>query len=76
MNKPEKPILEMFEVKVEATIPCQFIYRIMAENANDAISKIDKQQPSSFKPHLNKKKKIKATAYTPGTIVIKATKTF
>lgn len=75
-KKNNNPILEMFEVKVEAMVPCSFTYRIMAENPEDAIKKIDKHHPTKFMPHNTRKKITKATVYTPGTITVRATRNF
>lgn len=70
------PVFEMYEVKVEAMVPCSFVYRIRAENPEDAIKKLDKHHPTQFVPHNTRKKMTKATVYNSGTLTVRATKNF
>jgi hypothetical protein len=76
IKKPLAPVFEMFEIKVEAMVPCSFVYRIRAETPEDAIKKIDKHHPTQFTPHNVRKKMTKATVYNSGTLTVRATKYF
>lgn len=75
-DKTEEPIFEMFDVRVEAMVPCSLTYKIRAESIEDALKKFDKNPPTQFQPHILRKKVIKATVYNSGSLIIRGTKKF
>lgn len=75
-KKITPPVLELYEIKVEAMVPCSFVYRIRAETPEDAIKKIDKHHPTQFIPHNARKKMTKAIVFNAGTLNVRATRNF
>jgi hypothetical protein len=75
-DKKKAPVFEMYEIKVQATVPCTISYRVRAETPEDALKLIDKQHPNGFQPILARRKFIKATVFNAGTLNIRATKTY
>lgn len=76
-DKIEEIIYQIYEIKVEVTVPTSLVYRIRSDSADNALKEIDKHHPVQSQPHFSKKKMIKATVYSPpGTLTIKATKLY
>jgi hypothetical protein len=42
-----------FDIKAEIMVPATIIYRVLAENEQDALRQIDKATTKSFKPLLH-----------------------
>lgn len=77
MNEVKKiPVFEMFEIKVQANIPCELTYRVRAENTDNALKMIEKQAPTNFRPMMMRKRLTSAKVYTAGSIMLRATKTY
>lgn len=76
MKEVVAPQFHMFEVKVEATVPCTLSYRVRAETPEDALKLIEKQQPNGFYPMIGRRKFGKATVFNAGTLNVRATKTY
>ena len=68
-NKPKPKFY--YDVKVEAMLPATLIYRVLAEDAQQAADLIKQMQPNSVKHRLIGRKEIKLTVYEAGCTVIK-----
>lgn len=65
-----------FDVKLEALVPCALTYRVYAFDEQEALLLVDKQPPTSIKPNVQQKRKIKATVYNAGSSMIRFIKNF
>lgn len=65
-----------YEVRIDATVPCTLMYRVLAKSPEEAVEKIAKLYPTSIKHNIKKKRNIKATVYILGQSVIKFIKNF
>lgn len=83
-KKEEKPpaiVKQYFTVKLEVTAPVTLTYRVLAEDAEQALNLVTKS-PMTIpmvappKPVLGKMKKLKANIYLAGTSLIKLVKIF
>ena len=75
MKKEEKPKI-YFDVKVECMLPATLTYRVLAENAEQAATLIDKIAPNHVKYKLQSKKSIKLMVYDSGGSIIRFIKNF
>lgn len=77
MNKKDTPKQKQyFEIKLEALVPTILIYRIYADDEQDAIAQMNKKSPMSVRPNIIQKRDIKATVYDAGSSMIKFIKSF
>lgn len=60
-----------FDVKVECMLPATLIYRVFAENAQQAAELIKGQTPTQVRHKLIGRKEIKLTVYDAGSSMIK-----
>jgi hypothetical protein len=74
LNKPKPKTY--FDVKIECMLPATIIYRVFAEDAEQASSLIKGLSPSSVQYKINGKKDIKLIVYDAGCCVIKYIKKF
>lgn len=75
MKKQDKEIKKQFyDVKVSVLVPAIFLYRVEAENEQEAIKNCDKLKPKNIKLEYNKKINIKALVYQAGTYMLKLSK--
>ena len=72
----KQPEYHLYEIKVEATVPCRLSYRVRATNPEEALKLIEKQGPSKFEPYLPRRKFHSATVYNSGTINVQATRKY
>jgi len=76
-KKTQKPKeLKSFDVVVECLVPSKITFKVLAEDENEAIDKVNSYSPHKFIPNISKRKNIKATVYDSGTINIKASRNF
>jgi len=68
-NKPKDKT--WFDVKVEALLPATILYKVLAEDAQEASELIKNMAPGSVVYRLNGRKEIKLTVYDMGCSVIK-----
>jgi hypothetical protein len=59
-----------FDVVLDALVPCQIKYRVLAESPEDALEEIKRASPMGVKPILNMKKNRVATIYKGGSSLI------
>lgn len=64
----------MFEVRVETLLPATITYRVLAEDAEQAVELAKKMPPSGIKHTLMGKRDIKLTVFIAGTSLIKLVK--
>jgi hypothetical protein len=77
MNKQPQKEKRYFDIKLECTAPVTISYRILAETPEEALSLIDRHSPISIKPpQLHQKRKLKATIYEAGSLMIKLIRNF
>jgi hypothetical protein len=71
------PIKQYFTIVVEANAPVTLQYRVLADDAEQALDLI-KTAPLSAppKPNIFRAKKIKASVYLTGTSLLKLTKNY
>jgi hypothetical protein len=83
LKKEEKPIQppakQYYTIKMEVTAPVTLTYRILAENAEQALELVMKSpmtvpMVAPPKPVLNRMKKLKASVYLAGTSLVKLVK--
>lgn len=75
MKKEEKPIIKQYyDVKVETWLPATVVYRVLAEDEEEAVKLIKNSSPINVKYKLIGKKDIKLTVYQAGTTLIKLVK--
>jgi len=60
-----------FDVKVEVLLPATLIYRVYAEDAQQAANMIKTMVPNQVRHRLNGRKELKLTVYDYGSIVIR-----
>src|SRR5271165_1497934 len=65
-----------YDVKVECLVPTTLIYRIYADDEQEALELITKKPPTQMKPNLLLKKMIKATVYIAGSSMVKLVKNY
>jgi hypothetical protein len=75
-NPPKPKEKSYYSITLEALVPTTLTYRIYAFDEHDAIEQINKNHPTGIKPHINKKKDIKAVVYNFGSSMIKMIKNF
>lgn len=68
------PELHYFDVKVESMLPSTLIYRVLAEDAQQAADKIQGLQPNSVQHRLVGRKDHKLTVYDAGSVWIRLVK--
>lgn len=70
----KKPDLVYYDVKVETLIPATLVFRILAEDAEEAANMIKNKQPNQVKYRLHGRKDIKLTVYNASSTLIKFVK--
>lgn len=70
-KQPEK---KYYDVKIEATVPATFIYRVLASSPEEAITIVKYTNPTSIKYLPNKRKDIKTIVYDAYTTLIRLIK--
>jgi len=65
-----------YDVKVECMVPITLIYKVLADDEQEALELFSKKTPTQMKPNLLLKKIIKATVYTSGSSMIKFVKNY
>lgn len=78
MNKEEEKPVEYFlyDIKVQATVPCELVYKIRSTSPEQALKDYEKGHPTSFRPILARKKISRAIVYGSGSLMIKTTKNY
>lgn len=59
-----------FDIVLDALVPCQIKYRVLAESPQDALEELKRATPLDVKPILNLKKNRIATIYKGGSTLI------
>jgi hypothetical protein len=65
-----------YDIKVECLVPTILIYRVYADDEQEALQLITKKPPIQMKPNLLLKKLIKATVYMAGSSTMKLVKNY
>jgi hypothetical protein len=74
-KKEEKQIIKTyFDVKIETLLPATLMYKVLAENAEQALILIKNIQPNSVKYKLVGRRDIKLMIYDAGTCIIRLVK--
>lgn len=68
--------LKYYDVKLEATVPAVLTYRILADSPEQALELSERASPVGTKYTLARKRKIKATVYDAGTLMMRVVKNF
>lgn len=71
-NKPKPKYY--YDVKVECLLPATITYRVLAEDPQEAMSKIKGLSPTSVKHRLIGRKELKMMIYDAGTSMIRLIK--
>ncbi len=71
MKKDNLVIKKFFDVKVECMLPSTLIYKVLAEDAQQAAEMIKNLQPRIVKYKLVGRREIKLTVFESGCSVIK-----
>lgn len=72
----EEKTLQFYDVKVEAIIPCNLVYKVMASSPEEALNQIDKKHPNSCNPIIIRKRLTKAKVFTSGSLIIQFSKEY
>jgi hypothetical protein len=72
--KSKLPVKKYFDVKVECMLPATLIYRILAENPEEAATLAKRVQPTSVQHKLSGRKELKLTVYDAGSNMIRLIK--
>ena len=59
-----------FDIVLEAMVPCQIKYRVLAESPELALEEMKRMDPNFVKPLVNQKRNRVATVYKGGSSVI------
>ncbi len=70
-EKPKKPELKYYDVKVECTLPATLTYKVLAESPEAAVVLIKNKQPNAVKHRLIGKKEFKIMVYDSGSSMIR-----
>ena len=72
-SNPPKVNPTYFDVVIEAQAPVTLKFRVLAENAEQALEIVQTRRPNPImaKTHFHRKKDLKATIYDAGCCVIK-----
>lgn len=71
----QKPIVKKhFDVKIECTLPATVVYRVLAENEEEAIRLTKTAHPISVRHRLIGMRKLKATVYDAYSTLIRLVK--
>jgi hypothetical protein len=73
VDKQPKP-KRYFDVKIECMLPATIIYRVLAEDPEQASTLIKNAQPTSIKHKLAGRKETKLTVYDGGSSLIRLIK--
>ena len=73
-NKDKIPDKKYFEIRIETMLPATLTYRVLAEDANQAVELMRGQSPVGVKHRLIGKKDIKLTVYDSGSSIIRLVK--
>lgn len=80
MNKQEKTAADLpkpkklFDIKIECLLPSTVVYRILAEDAEQALQLSKTAAPTSIRPRLAGRRNLKATVLDAGTSIIRLVK--
>lgn len=69
--KKEPVILHYYDVRVECMLPATLIYRVLAEDPQQAATMVKGMSPIGVKHKLIGRKEIKLMVYDAGTTMIK-----
>lgn len=72
----KQPQKQYYDVKVECLTPTIYIYRMYAENEEDALAAIKNRPPTSIKPNHAAKRTLNAKVYSAGSSLIKLVKKY
>jgi len=75
--KKNKPIIKdkkYYDLRVEVMLPATLHYRVLAEDAEQAVEMIKNLQPTTIKHRLNGRKEFKLTVYDSGSTIIRFVK--
>jgi len=67
----QPPVLHYFDVKVECMLPATLTYRVLAEDAQQAVEKTKGLQPNSVQHKLIGRKELKIRVYDAGSSILK-----
>lgn len=70
-NKQQPVIKKYFDVRVECTLPATLTYRVLAEDAQQAIEMIKNMQPTAVRHRLIGRREIKIMVYDAGSSMIR-----
>ena len=71
MNKKEIKEKKYFDVKVECLLPATLTYRVLAEDAEQAVLLIKSATPNHVKHKLIGRKELKILVYDSGSTIIR-----
>lgn len=72
VDKIAKPVTKKYyDVKIEVMMPGTFIYRVLAEDAEQAVLLTKNMQPTGVKHKVAGAKKLKATVYDMGSSMVR-----
>jgi hypothetical protein len=75
--KKENPkVKKYFDIKLECLVPTVIVYRVLAEDENEALAEFNKKAPIKVNPDIRRKRPIKATVYDGGCTTVRATKNY
>jgi hypothetical protein len=60
-----------FDIKVECMLPATLTYRVLADDAEQAVTMIKNLNPNSIKHRLIGRKEIKLTVFDSGSSIIR-----
>lgn len=76
-DKKDKPLeYHLYDVKVECTVPASMVFKVKATSPEEALKNFDKSHPTQFHPHIARRKVSKATVYSSGSVLVRATKNY
>lgn len=73
-EKKKQIVKSYFDVKIETLLPATIVYKVLAENAEQALTLIKNMQPISVKYKLIGRKDIRLMIYDAGTCIIRLVK--
>lgn len=81
MSKPITKVKSYYDVKVECIVPTTIMYRVLADDEQDALNIMNKMMkdnkaPTHTKSNLSMKRIIKAMVYVGGSSTIKLVKNY
>lgn len=70
-NKPKPKEKRYYDIKIEAMVPTTLTFRVLAEDAQQAVEMIRGKSPTGIKHRINEKRDIKLTVLEAGSNMIK-----